>query len=130
MGTRGSPWPNPRCSDTVVEQNPALVVLPGKVWMKRLITGVLVVVACTAVARSQEATVAVNFTDVQQRIDGFGASDAWNPPLSDAHADAFFSASTGIGLSILRVGIDPRGNNMSAYSNATKAAARGAIIWA
>jgi glucuronoarabinoxylan endo-1,4-beta-xylanase len=98
--------------------------------MKRLITCVLVFVACTAVARSQEATVAVNFTDVQQRIDGFGASDAWNPPLSDAHADAFFSASTGIGLSILRVGIDSSGNDMSAYSNATKAAARGAIIWA
>jgi glucuronoarabinoxylan endo-1,4-beta-xylanase len=114
----------------VVDQDPALELLPGKVWMKRFVTYVLVVVACTAGARSQEATVAVDFTDVQQRIDGFGASDAWNPRLSDAQADAFFSASTGIGLSILRVGIDAKGNDMSAYSNAAKAAARGAIIWA
>jgi glucuronoarabinoxylan endo-1,4-beta-xylanase len=98
--------------------------------MKRLITCALVVVACTAVVRSQDAAVAVNFTDVQQRIDGFGASDALNSPLSDAEADVFFSASKGIGLSILRVGIDSSGNNMSAYSNATKAAARGAIVWA
>ena len=55
--------------------------------MKRLIACALVVVACTAVVRSQESTVAVNFTDVQQRIDGFGAADPFNPRLSDAHAD-------------------------------------------
>jgi glucuronoarabinoxylan endo-1,4-beta-xylanase len=98
--------------------------------MKRSITTGLVVLAWTALVSSQESTVVVNFTDVHQRIDGFGASDAWNPSLSDALADAFFSTSTGIGLSILRVGIDSSGNDMSAYSNATKAAARGAIIWA
>jgi glucuronoarabinoxylan endo-1,4-beta-xylanase len=98
--------------------------------MKRSITCALVVIACTVGVRSQQAAVAVNFTDVHQRIDGFGASDPFNPPLSDAQADAFFSASSGIGLSILRVGIDSSGNDMSAYANATKAAARGAIVWA
>ena len=72
----------------------------------------------------------VNFSDVHQRIDGFGASDAWNGTLSDAQADLFFSATNGIGLSILRVGLDSGGNSMAAYSNATKAAARGAIVWA
>ena len=73
---------------------------------------------------------AVNFNDVHQRIDGFGAADVWNPALTDAQADLFFSPSAGIGLSILRVGIDPNGNDLSAYSNATKAAARGAVVWA
>src|SRR5258706_3070619 len=98
--------------------------------MKRLITCGLLVVVCTAAVRSQQAPIAVDFTDVHQRIDGFGAADTWNPTLSDAHADVFFSESKGIGLSILRVGIDSSGNDLSAYSNATKAAARGAIIWA
>jgi glucuronoarabinoxylan endo-1,4-beta-xylanase len=97
--------------------------------MKRLTACVLVVVTASAAVRAQEA-VAVNFTEVHQRIDGFGASDAFNRPLSDADADAFFSPSKGIGLSILRVGIDAGGNDMSAYSNATRAVARGAIVWA
>jgi glucuronoarabinoxylan endo-1,4-beta-xylanase len=98
--------------------------------MKNVFTWAFVIVAFTAVARSQEGAVTVNFADVHQRIDGFGAADPFNPPLSDAQADAFFGVSTGIGLSILRVGIDSSGNDMSAYSNATKAAARGAIVWA
>jgi glucuronoarabinoxylan endo-1,4-beta-xylanase len=71
----------------------------------------------------------VNFADVHQRIDGFGAADVWNPALTDAQADLFFSPTNGIGLSILRVGIDENGNDLSAYSNATKAVARGAVVW-
>jgi glucuronoarabinoxylan endo-1,4-beta-xylanase len=71
----------------------------------------------------------VNFTDVHQRIDGFGAADVWLGTLSDSLADLFFSPTNGIGLSILRVGIDVNGNDISAYSNATKAAARGAVVW-
>jgi glucuronoarabinoxylan endo-1,4-beta-xylanase len=43
--------------------------------------------------------------------------------------DLLFTTS-GIGLSILRVGIDPNGNNLAAYSNAAKAKARGAIVFA
>jgi glucuronoarabinoxylan endo-1,4-beta-xylanase len=72
----------------------------------------------------------VNFNDVHQRMDGFGAADPWIPALTDAQADLFFSPTAGIGLSMLRVGIDSNGNDMSAWSNATKAAARGAIVWA
>jgi glucuronoarabinoxylan endo-1,4-beta-xylanase len=66
----------------------------------------------------------------QQTIEGFGGSDEYldNTPLSDAQADMFFDPTVGIGLSILRMGIDENGNNMSFYSNATKAAARGAKI--
>lgn len=72
----------------------------------------------------------VNFSDVHQQIDGFGAADVWNDPLTDSLADLFFSQTNGIGLSILRMGIDSNGNSLSPYSDATKAAARGAIVWA
>ncbi len=97
--------------------------------MKRLIvTSALALVALSVVVHSQSGVV-INFTDVHQRIDGFGAADPWIGTLSDAQADLFFSPTNGIGLSILRVGIDENGNDMAAYSNATKAAARGAIVW-
>ena len=72
-----------------------------------------------------------DFTDVRQRIDGFGASDRKNPLLTDAEADLFFSASQGIGLSILRASVDPNGTYLNGYyANASKAAARGAVVWA
>jgi glucuronoarabinoxylan endo-1,4-beta-xylanase len=83
-----------------------------------------------ALSLAAQAGLTVNFNDVHQRIDGFGAADPWNAALSDSLADLFFSTTNGIGLSILRVGIDSNGDDMSAYSNATKAAARGAIVWA
>ena len=92
----------------------------------------LVVILCVSslLSVSAQSGVVVNFNDVHQRIDGFGAADPWNAALTDAQADLFFSQTAGIGLSMLRVGIDSNGNDMSAYSNATKAAARGAIVWA
>jgi glucuronoarabinoxylan endo-1,4-beta-xylanase len=89
----------------------------------------LCVLAFSVTAQLQSG-VTVNFNDVHQRIDGFGAADPWNPTLTDAQADLLFSQTNGIGLSILRVGFDTNGDDMAAYSNATKAAARGAIVWA
>ena len=42
-----------------------------------------------------------------QTIDGFGASDAFSHgPLSAAQVTAFFDPTNGIGLSLLRIGID------------------------
>src|SRR3954465_15984763 len=53
---------------------------------------------------------AIDLTQTYQRIDGFGASSAWTAAnISDALADQFFSADTGIGLSLLRVQIKPDG---------------------
>ena len=74
--------------------------------------------------------VVVDFANVHQHIDGFGAADIWGDPLTDAQADLFFSQTSGIGLSILRIGIDADGTFLSPLSDATKAAARGAIVWA
>jgi glucuronoarabinoxylan endo-1,4-beta-xylanase len=73
--------------------------------------------------------VVVNMSDVHQKMDGFGAADVWMSALTDAQADTFFDQTKGIGLSILRVGIDTSGNDLSQWSNAQKAAARGAIVW-
>src|SRR4051812_8157197 len=56
---------------------------------------------------------AVDLTQTHQRIDGFGASSAWTGSnIPDAMADLFFSADTGIGLSLLRIQIKPEGNTL------------------
>jgi glucuronoarabinoxylan endo-1,4-beta-xylanase len=80
--------------------------------------------------------VTIDATTKLQTIDGFGAADLWLPPMTDAQADMFFDPQKGIGLSLLRVGIDENGAidqdgaDAPPYSDATKAAARGALIWA
>jgi glucuronoarabinoxylan endo-1,4-beta-xylanase len=48
--------------------------------------------------------VAINPSARAQKIDGFGASNVWAGPLDAAQADLFFSTS-GIGLTIFRLGI-------------------------
>ncbi len=72
----------------------------------------------------------VDLADTRQTMDGFGASDFWLGEISDADADLFFDRDLGIGLSILRVGISPTGDNHAPWLNIEKAAARGAIVWA
>jgi O-glycosyl hydrolase len=49
--------------------------------------------------------------NVKQDIDGFGASTAWHGQLSDREADAAFrnDSVNQLGLSILRIRIDPNG---------------------
>jgi O-glycosyl hydrolase len=92
------------------------------------------------------AQCAVDWNDVHQRIDGFGASSAWNGNWTTAEADLLFSTNnkvayqsatyTGVGLSLLR--------NHITYANTTSASdlpttvetgimqmaqARGARVW-
>jgi O-glycosyl hydrolase len=51
-------------------------------------------------------TPVIDWNIVHQTMDGFGASDAFlDVALTDAQADLYFSASAGIGLSYLRMGI-------------------------
>ena len=78
----------------------------------------------------------VNWTNMHQRIDGFGASSAWRGTWTTAQADMFFSTNNGIGLSLLRNHISYAS---SASSNAIPstseisimqmAQARGALVW-
>ena len=64
-------------------------------------------VACSTVS----ATAQVNWTDVHQVIDGFGASDAFLGPMSTANQDFFFGTATGqLGLSILRTDVPNNGD--------------------
>ena len=63
-------------------------------------------------------------------MDGFGASDAWHGALTTAQADLYFSQTSGIGLSLLRMGISPDGGTFSNWNNAKLAIARGARVWA
>ncbi|MGO8757563.1 MAG: Ig-like domain-containing protein [Terracidiphilus sp.] len=53
--------------------------------------------------------VTVDFGTTYQTIRGFGGSTAWLGALSTAQATALFNQSSGLGLSILRVRIDPTG---------------------
>lgn len=74
----------------------------------------------------------IDLNGIGQSIDGFGASTAWHGPIGDSEADAAFgNGPNQIGLSILRVRIDPFPDAWSAdKSNAVKAKARGAKILA
>jgi O-glycosyl hydrolase len=82
-----------------------------------------------------EAAVAVtngqcvlDWTNVFQRIDGFGASSAWNGSITPAQANMFFSTNTGVGLSFLRSRIAPDGTTVE--SNIMQMAQTfGARVW-
>lgn len=75
--------------------------------------------------------VSVNFGDVRQTWDYFGASDPFldTTSLSTAQADQFFTTGAGaIGLSALFIGIDVDGTNMGNWATAAQAVARGAKL--
>jgi len=73
------------------------------------------------------STCTINLTNMKQVIRGFGGCSAWHGQLTDADCDKLF---TTLGLSILRVRIDPNNNWSDEISNAQKATARGAIVFA
>jgi len=56
------------------------------------------------------SAVAVSFGTTYQTISGFGGSTAWLGSLTSAQATALFSQTNGLGLSILRMRIDPEGS--------------------
>jgi glucuronoarabinoxylan endo-1,4-beta-xylanase len=89
--------------------------------------------ALYATTSSQTGTTAtasctVDWNEVYQRIDGFGASSAWKSSWTTNQADMFFSTNTGIGLSLLRNHIVP-GGTTAETSIMQMAQARGARVW-
>jgi glucuronoarabinoxylan endo-1,4-beta-xylanase len=71
----------------------------------------------------------VNYNSTKQRIDGFGASSAWDSSWTTAQADLFFSTNSGgVGLSLLRSRIAPDGSSVET-SIMQMAQARGARVW-
>jgi len=85
----------------------------------------------TAVSLSAQ-TATVDFGSSQQTIVGFGGATAWLPALSSSQANTLFSNGNNsqLGLSILRVRIDPggSGNWGTELSNAQAAQSRGAYV--
>ena len=74
-------------------------------------------------------TVTINYTNTQQRIDGFGASSAWmSGTLATNVADLLFSTNNGVGMSLLRTHIYPDGSTTEG-NIAQQAQARGARVW-
>jgi glucuronoarabinoxylan endo-1,4-beta-xylanase len=70
----------------------------------------------------------VNWSDVHQSIDGFGASSAWNSSLTQAQMNMFYSTNTGIGLSLLRSRIAPGGGTVEGAAM-QMAQSNGARVW-
>lgn len=78
------------------------------------------------------APVNVDFSKTYQTIDGFGGSSAWCGALSDAMMDGLYkNGANQVGFTILRLRIDPSSTKWAdEKSNATKAKARGATVFA
>jgi O-glycosyl hydrolase len=75
----------------------------------------------------------VDWNDVHQRIDGFGASSAWRSTWTTNQANMFFSTNdvgtnVCIGLSLLRSRVAPGGSTVE-QSIMQMAQARGAKVW-
>ena len=75
-----------------------------------------------------DGIVTVDWTDLHQRIDGFGASSAWRSTWTSQEADMFFSTNTGLGLTLLRTRIAPGGGTVES-SIMQMARDRGARVW-
>jgi len=114
-----------------------------------LSVGLLALAVSSLSGRAQTCT--VNWTNVYQRIDGFGASSAWQGNWTTKEADLFFSTNNGIvytnsagtvttnngiGLSLLRNHISYASSTSSNAIPSTSeisimqyAQARGALVW-
>jgi glucuronoarabinoxylan endo-1,4-beta-xylanase len=77
------------------------------------------------------SAVSVNTCTLKQTMDGFGAADTWAGAMNAAQNALFWDPVNGIGLSILRIGIDVNGTPLGsgAYSDATAANKFGVKVW-
>src|SRR5215469_17215352 len=89
----------------------------------------VLVLGTATLASAQTCT--VDWNDVHQRIDGFGASSAFSGRTwSLATATTFFSTNSGLGLSLLRNQIQPGGfATASELSLMTNVGAFGVKVW-
>ena len=76
--------------------------------------------------------VIVDPSTTHQPIDGFGAADVWGSGLTPDQGKLFFDPVNGIGLSLLRIGIEGNGTPLGsgAASDAMIADSYGAKVWA
>ena len=95
--------------------------LPGFFW--RLVWIAVVIGSVHLAAAASPST--INWTNVQQPIDGFGFSSAWCGTLSTAKNNALYNT---LGMSLLRIRIDENNNWSSETANASAAHAAGAKV--
>ena len=76
------------------------------------------------------ATITVDAGTKYQKISGFGASTAWGSSMSAADADLLWSTTSGAGLSLHRIHIDPSNGSTSELPIAKLAVARNVTVWA
>jgi len=108
-------------------QQRTLVALKTLAWL------VLLSLSLTAQAQTATPTATVNWNDVHQTIDGFGASSVYTGNnMTSSQADAFFSPTAGIGLSLLRIEVPANASDaaINKCTPAQQATARGAKVWA
>ena len=110
--------------------------LPNSATGAYYIDDLLVLQTNAAPSPTTNAQCTVDWTNVFQRIDGFGASSAWDGSWTTAQADLLFSTNTGVGLSLLRNHITYAGSSAPTDTPTTAetsimqmAQARGARIW-
>jgi glucuronoarabinoxylan endo-1,4-beta-xylanase len=86
--------------------------------------------ACMPSGMPGPGAVTVNVCTEEQPIDGFGAADVWLGALGPAQVTLFFDPVNGIGLSLLRIGIDTTGVPLgAAYADATAVSQFGVKVW-
>jgi glucuronoarabinoxylan endo-1,4-beta-xylanase len=78
--------------------------------------------------------VTVQLAQAKQKMDGFGINNCWQPAMTDAEAKMLFDSTSGIGLSILRLGMEPDGAGMGSWDDVKKAKGLGvktfiASVW-
>lgn len=83
------------------------------------------VASLIAASRLEAATCVVNGSDNRQTIDGVGFSSAWCGRLSDAKNNALYNT---LGMSLLRIRIDPNRAWGDETANSSAAHARGARV--
>jgi len=57
--------------------------------------------------------VTVDFTQTRQTMDGFGINITWGTALTDERAERLFNPETGLGLTIVRIGMGDNGDQLS-----------------
>jgi glucuronoarabinoxylan endo-1,4-beta-xylanase len=95
-------------------------------------------VPCTAGTSPASGSAQVELCTVNQTMDGFGAADVYSgTPLSPAQVTLFFDPTNGIGLSLLRIGIQDDSDTGTvglmggaAYADAKAVNAFGVKVWA
>lgn len=89
------------------------------------------IIAVSLPGSTVRAQCTVDWNNVHQRIDGFGASSGFSGiTWSQAQANMFFSTNTGVGLSFIRTQIQPGGTiTASELGIAQKAQTLGAKVW-